>query len=214
MTTPHTIERIWPGYTVAVLASGPSLTPAIAGRLRKEADRVIAVNAAHRLAPWADALVALDGNWPAEYRTFEGMRITGVADDDLNALYIGPRFETIRLAEGHTIEVANSGLTAVRLAAQMGAATIILAGFDWPAREGHFYDDSPEEYPGNVEGLAAIVAELTAAGITVRAATPTVAVPTVPAVPAGKAPRAKAPAPTPAPTPMPAPADAVPEPAP
>lgn len=212
MTTPHTIERIWPGYTVAVLASGPSLTQALADRLRKEADRVIAVNAAHRLAPWADVLVALDGNWPADYRTFEGMRITGVADDDLNALYIGPRFEIIRLAEGHTIEVANSGLTAVRLAAQMGAATIILAGFDWPAREGHFYDDAPDVYPGNVEGLAAIVAELQAAGVTVRAATPTVAVPTAPHAHTGKAQRAKAPAPTPAPTPVPD--AAVPEPAP
>lgn len=194
MTTPHTIERIWPGLTVAVLASGPSLTPELVARLRRAADRVIVVNGAHRLAPWADVLVALDGNWPDEFRAFEGMRITAVADDSLNALYIGPRFETIRLAEGHHIEVANSGLTAVRLAAQLGAGTIILAGFDWPAQEGHFYDDPPEVYPGNVEGLAAIVAELTAAGVTVRAATHTVAVPgpTPAPTPAARTPRGKA----------------------
>jgi len=169
MTTPHRITAIWPGATVAVLASGPSLTQDRVAKLRRLATHVIAVNDAIRLAPWADMLVALDGNWPEHYRAFAGLRVTGVADDTLDALYIGPRFETIRLSAGHQIEVANSGLTAVRLAADLGAARVLLAGFDWPAQTGHFYDEVVEDYPGNVEGLAAIVADLRGRGIEVDA---------------------------------------------
>ena len=63
-----TVPRMWEGQTVAVLASGPSLTPALAQRLRVH--RTIAVNHAHRLAPWADMLLALDGGWPDELRQF------------------------------------------------------------------------------------------------------------------------------------------------
>lgn len=173
MTTPYALNPLWPGATVAVLASGPSLTPALAESMRLH--KTIAVNEAHRLAPWADVLVGLDGNWPAAWRAFPGQRLTGVADETLDADYIGPMWERVTLAPGHTIEIRNSGLAAVRIAAALGAARIVLAGFDHPRQPGHFYDDEVDagHYTGLAEGLAALTAELAARGIMVeRAALP------------------------------------------
>ena len=165
MTTTWKITPDWQGQTVAVLASGPNMSQEVADALRKH--RRIVVNFTHRLAPNADMLVAMDGNWPQELRDFAGLRVTGVQDDDLDALYIGPRWERVQIAPGHEIEVHNSGLTAVRIAAQMGASRIILAGFA-PETPGHWYDNQQDAYTGVAQGLAAIEAELTARGVIVE----------------------------------------------
>lgn len=165
MTTTWKITPDWQGQTVAVLASGPNMSREVADALREH--RRIVVNFTHRLAPDADMLVAMDGNWPQELRDFAGLRVTGVLDDELDALYIGPRWERVQIAPGHEIEVHNSGLTAVRIAAQMGAARIILAGFDLDT-PGHWYDGVQEEYTGVAQGIAALEAELTARGVTVE----------------------------------------------
>ena len=167
MTTPWQPNNEWAGATVAVLGSGPSMSAEVVEALREH--RTIAVNDAHRLAPGADMLVALDGNWPPAQREFAGMRVTGVADDELDALYCGPMYERVTLGPNHQIEIRNSGLAAVRIAAGMGAARIILAGFE-PDRPGHFYDDEVDTggYLGLAEGLAALIAELQARGIAVE----------------------------------------------
>lgn len=171
MTTPWKPNAEWQGATVAVFGSGPSLTPEAVEALR--ANFCIAVNHSCLMAPWADMLVALDGNWPQERREFEGMRVTGVADPDLDAFYIGSMYERVRVAPGHEIEIRNSGLAAIRIAAGMGASRIILAGFD-PERRGHLFGgeawqaESGEPYPGLTAGLAQITAELAARGVVVE----------------------------------------------
>ena len=168
MTTIWQPSGEWAGKTVAVLASGPNMSADIAKALRKH--KTIAVNFAVRAAPWADMLVALDGNWPQELRDFEGIRVTGVADETLDARYIGPQWERVKLGESHEIEIHNSGLSAVRLAARMGASKIILAGFEPEARR-HFYDDDEVdtgEYVGLTLALDALVQELRRAGVTVE----------------------------------------------
>lgn len=166
MTTLWHPNGEWAGATVAVLGAGPSLTADAVEAL--QVDRIVAVNFACRLAPEADMLVALDGNWPQELREFAGLRVTGVEDPELDALYVGPRWERVQLAPGHEVEIHNSGLAAIRIAAQMGAQRIMLFGFDHPGRRGHFYDDVEHEYFGLAEGLAQIAAELTARGVTVE----------------------------------------------
>ena len=168
MTTTWKITPDWQGQTVAVLASGPNMSQEVADALREH--RRIVVNFTHRLAPDADMLVAMDGNWPQELRDFAGLRVTGVLDDDLDALYIGPRWERVQMAPGHEIEVHNSGLTAIRIVAQMGASRIILAGFD-PENPRHWYDDEVDTgnvYTGLSKALEALTAELQAKGITVE----------------------------------------------
>lgn len=70
------VPRLWPGETVAILAGGPSLTADQVDYVRGKA-RVIAINNAYRLAPWADALYACDGEWWDSYRPeFAGLKIT------------------------------------------------------------------------------------------------------------------------------------------
>lgn len=168
MTQPWKNERAWAGQTVAVLATGPSVSQKVADALREH--RTIAVNEAIRVAPWADMLVALDGNWPQEFRDFAGLRLSGIDDESLDAFYIGHRFDRVTLAPGHIVEIRNSGLAAVRIAAEMGAARILLAGFDYPEQPGHFYDDEVDtgEYIGLAAGLAQLIAELRTAGIAVE----------------------------------------------
>lgn len=157
MTTPWKPAGEWAGETVAVLAGGPSMTEQLAERLR--AHRTIAVNHAHRMAPWADMLLALDGNWPQAWREFPGMRVTGVKDDTLDALYVGQMFEMVTLRAGHVVLIRNSGLAAIRVAARMGSAQIILAGFE-PEKWTPSFEGEPNPYVGVAEGLEAIRAEL------------------------------------------------------
>lgn len=174
MTTPWKITPDWAGQTVAVLASGPSLTPEVVAALARH--RCIAVNYSFLMAPDADMLVALDLNmqfWTAA-ADFAGLRVCGVASDEVDALYAGPRYERIHIGPGNTIETRNSGLAAIRIAAEMGATRIILAGFD-PEIQAHFEgrpnveaEPAPGRYPCLVEGLAAMTAELRATGIVVE----------------------------------------------
>lgn len=170
MTTTWTIPKLWEGETVAVLATGPSMSQDVADAL--SGHKRIVVNEGYRLAPDADMLVAMDGNWPQEYRDFPGMRVTGVKDDDLDAYYIGPRWERVRLENGAEVEIHNSGLTAIRVASALGAKKIIIAGFDGfvPGERIHYYDDEVDTgaYVGVTIGLKNIIAELSAKGVTVE----------------------------------------------
>lgn len=166
MTTEY-IKPDWVGKTVVILGGGPSMSQAVADALRQYDVRVV-VNDAHFLAPDADMLVALDGVWPDGYGTFAGLRVTGVHDGHEAAMYVGPMYERITLAPGHIVEVRNSGLAAIRLAADAGAARIILAGFE-PSTGAHWSGsttvglDVSAAYPGHLaEGLAALRTELAA----------------------------------------------------
>lgn len=170
MTTLWKITPEWKGKTVAVLACGPSMSAEVAAALAVD-HLCIVVNAAQRVAPWAAMMVALDP-WTYELedtRAFEGTRVCGVDVDGLDALYPGPMWERVTLAPGHVIEIRNSGLAAIRIAAALGASRIILAGFD-PEVPRHFYDDEVDtgDYVGLAPALVAITAELAAQGIQVE----------------------------------------------
>ena len=56
------VPPIWRGATVVCLGGGPSLTAADAAQCRGRA-RVIAINDAYRLVPWADLLYFCDYRW-------------------------------------------------------------------------------------------------------------------------------------------------------
>src|SRR5690349_21512799 len=63
---------VWPNSEVAILASGPSMTPKIADLVAdwksKAGNRkVIAINTTFKLAPWADVLFACDLPWWNHY---------------------------------------------------------------------------------------------------------------------------------------------------
>ncbi len=159
MTTPYSIPRMWDGETIAILGNGPTLQAELAAGARP--GRAIAANRAVAHAPWADMLVSIDGNWPAEAEHFEGMRVVGI-ESDLDALYVHLPHEVVTLGPGHVIHMRNNLLSAMRMAAAAGAAKIVLYGVD-PER----YEDI-HSFPGVAIGLAALTAELQAAGVQVE----------------------------------------------
>jgi hypothetical protein len=159
MTTPLTITRIWPGETVAILGNGPTLAAELESTERPT--RSIAVNCAVTVAPWADMLVSIDGNWPADAADYAGMRIMGI-ESDLDAHFVHMPHEVVRLGPSNEIHIRNNALSAIRIAAQAGAAKIVLFGFDTERYE------EIHDFPGVTIGLSALIAELQAQGIEVE----------------------------------------------
>ena len=166
MTTPWTITPDWQGATVAVLGAGPDMTAELAETARGH--KTIAVNRAVKFAPWADMFVALDPHHPfweeADRLQFKGLRVCGV-ECDIDALYPGLMYETVTIAQGNTVQIRNNALAAIRIAERMGAAKIILLGFD-PARYEEIHAHTG--FYGLTQGLEQITAELRAKGIAVE----------------------------------------------
>lgn len=136
-----TVPRIWSNATVAILAGGPSLTQADVDACRERA-RVLAIKNTIELAPWSDALYACDAKWWKAWPdtvSFQGPKfglevvrgrqdITILRQGADNGLETDPS----ALAKGQ-----NSGYQAINLAVHLGAAKIVLLGYDMqPAADG------------------------------------------------------------------------------
>lgn len=129
------VPRLFPGSTVACIGTGPSLLQEDVDLLRGKV-RVVAVNDAYRMAPWADVLHACDGKWWMWHRgvpQFQGPKFTL---DKLAARW--PGVKVLRNTGTQGIETdprslrtgRNSGYQAVNIAVHLGAKRIILLGYD------------------------------------------------------------------------------------
>jgi hypothetical protein len=140
------VPKAWPGETVVVIATGPSLTADDVDYCRGKA-RVIAINDATRLAPWADALYATDAKWWHWHK--------GVPE------YTGPKW-SLEHSQWHNTRALypdvqrlrntgpggrNSGYAAINLAVHYGASKIVLLGYDMQAVKGksHFFGEHPQK---------------------------------------------------------------------
>ena len=152
----------WRDSAAVCIAGGPSLTESQVGAVRaaheKGACRVIAVNDAYRLAPFADLLFFADSKWwewhreKPEFKAFAGQKCTiqstgaMVGDDEIHMLRNGGR-EGISRDSAELRTGGNSGHCALNIAAMAGAAHIALLGYD--ARQGenrkkHWFGDHPD----------------------------------------------------------------------
>jgi hypothetical protein len=176
------VPRLWPGQAVAILASGPSLAPTDVASVAAAGLPIIAIKEAQRLAPAADVLYACDAKWWKHFGPtlrFDGLRYalepTPYALTLRNTGMTGLETDPTGLRTGK-----NSGYQAINLAVHLGAAKIILLGFDMqPGKTGdHFF--GAHRYPGAVEPryydflqcFGTIAAPLAAAGVEVVNATP------------------------------------------
>lgn len=162
MTTPYTIERIWPGETVAIFASGPSMTAELAQTVRQY--HSIAVRTAFRRVPWADMLIGIDGPpnegfWD-ESKDFAGLRLIG-SECDVDALFVKIPHEVVTIGPMNTLHIRNNALAAMRIAVAAGAAKLLLLGFDTD-----LYESIHGVYL--TAGLAALTTELQAQGVVVE----------------------------------------------
>ena len=157
------VERAWSGGTVCILGGGPSLTGeqcAAVEAARKAAQvRVIAVNDAYLIAPWADICYFADASWHAwqvegrpkpklgltsadvraRFAAFAGQKCsiqnTGGSIDDaavhlLRNLHYPQNGTGLSLDPEYLVTGSNSGFQALNLAVLAGARTIVLLGFD------------------------------------------------------------------------------------
>lgn len=128
--------RAWPGETVFVLASGPSVLSIdlslLAGR------RVIAVKSSWSVYPGADVLFFADGRWwrDASLRpaAFRGMVVTTASElgSGFGLLLMRKIAPNLGLAESpDTVALARTSTTgAINLAVHFGARRIVLLGVD------------------------------------------------------------------------------------
>ena len=155
-----------------VAASGPSLTQEVADLCCGV--RLIVVNDAYRLMPWADVLYAADSQW---WKVHEGC--PGFVGERWMT-YVGKLGESRKvLAAQHKINIilgvresrfstdpsriclgkpgsGNSGFQAVNLAGLFGVKRIVLCGFDMRAVDGrqHFFGSHPKSLNPNQNFLA------------------------------------------------------------
>lgn len=137
------VPRMFAGETIVCLGTGPSLTQADVDAVRGRA-RVIAVNQAFKLAPWADVLYSSDQRWWPEQKgvpSFGGMKVGIVPRKrlkpspfahcaDVTMLHntgpLGLELDPAGLRHGK-----NSGYAAINLAVHLGAARILLLGYNF-----------------------------------------------------------------------------------
>jgi hypothetical protein len=152
MATPWQVPvDLWKGKTVAILASGPSLSAEQVELVRAHKLPCIAINNSVVLAPWADALFAADVSWWCRYQSvglaFQGLKTT---------THDSVPFEQVKLLrptgfKGYdhtpgTIRTGiNSGYQATHVAMQAGASRILLLGVDMSVKHGvHWHGSHPE----------------------------------------------------------------------
>ncbi len=138
------LKGLWVGQRVVCMASGPSLHADDVDKVRDSGLRTIVVNTTYTIAPWADALYAMDTAWWAvharDVTLFRGMKLCAAQAAERH----GAKFIS---GTGAVKAAGNSGAGAIVLAAHMGASEIILLGYDCKkADDGrvHWHGDHPK----------------------------------------------------------------------
>lgn len=186
---------LWRGETVFVLGGGASLRRHCIGSLRGRG-RVLAINDAFLLAPWADLLYWADRKWFDWNRGDIGRHVGGfrvtranIPEVERDGLAFHSMLHNTRdvVAQDRSqLAGPDSGANALNLALHLGAARAILLGFDM--RPGHWHErhrqaSDPVSYSGRFiphhEKMAPILAR---AGLEVRNATPGSALTCYPAI--------------------------------
>ncbi len=187
-----TPARVYPpqlsqGGTVVCLATGPSLTQTDCEYVRSKAV-VIAINDAHRLAPWADVLYSSDRKWWPHHKgvpTFHGLKFgIGSAPGKRNPFSGLPDVQVLTNTGYTGLELArhglkngrNSGYAAINLAVHLGAQRIVLLGYNMSSAGGrvHFFGRHPAPlsnpdslFPSFRRAFQALVEPLKALGVEV-----------------------------------------------
>lgn len=150
------IPPMFAGQTVAVLASGPSMSQAVADRVRHLPR--IAINSTYRLAPDADVIYASDSMWWQQNP--DALRSTGIKACVEAVPNIAPNVpEIVRVLRntgrdgldqhpGCVRTLNNSGGVGIQIAMHARAARVLLLGFDMRGGHWHPQHERPLGNPG------------------------------------------------------------------
>lgn len=152
------IPRCFKGETVVIIASGASLTQADIDYCQGKA-KVVVINDNHRLAPWADLLYAADPQWWDRYGgvpEFKGQKWTQdkEAAERYGLHHVAGYWNPGISTDPHHIHYGwNSGFQAANLVFLMGAARILLLGFDMKMTAGkrHWFGNHPGELNRDID---------------------------------------------------------------
>lgn len=147
----------WAGDRAFIIATGPSLAPQDVDAVRGQG-RVIVVNKAYLLAPWADILFSIDRQfWDGVQPEFAGEKwtVAGCSSILAHGLNWTESIKQPGISDRRLHWTAGSGGTAINLAFLFGCDPIILLGFDMrmgvDAETGeeraHFHPDYPRSNP-------------------------------------------------------------------
>jgi hypothetical protein len=135
-----TVQPAWEGETCCVIGCGPSLT-------QKDVDltwghcRVIAVNDAYRMAPWADVCYFSDLRWwkwhaeKPQFQAFRGAKcsvengIGIVPDTEVHVLH-NHGTQGLSLKPDGVMTGQHGGYAAINFAVLAGCKRVLLLGFD------------------------------------------------------------------------------------
>lgn len=187
----------WGGKIAVCIASGPSLCAediALVRRAHSEGRcKVLVVNREFESAPWADAMYAADlafwqSYWNEIRSAFPGERWTV---DVRAARQFGLQLLRRARGEGFSVEPGtintggNSGFQALHIAAQWGAARIVLLGYDMQRTQGkeHHFGRHKNRLPNGagfkdwIPRFRPLIRDLEARGVRVVNATRETALP-------------------------------------
>lgn len=182
------VPRSWAGDPCFILGGGPSLAAVDVSALRGRG-RIIAINNAHEIAPFADLCYFADLRWFIEaypgygncrkLESFPGPIVTRaerIEHERLTVLRL--RYDGKAAYSRYPTTIAGwcSGANAINIAALAGADPIVLFGFDMHGRNwhpGHPIPPKPGIYEKHfIPSLTRMAAELARDGVTVINATP------------------------------------------
>lgn len=145
MAKPWKVPRMWEGMTVAILASGASMSREVADAVVGRVPTIV-INNTFELAPEADLLYGCDAKMWQHYEgalAFRGLKVT--IDPSLSARSVKLLHNSGQ--SGYDPDPANlrtglnSGFQALQLAVHAGASRILLLGFDMHGS--HWFGDHP-----------------------------------------------------------------------
>jgi hypothetical protein len=150
-----TPRRIWEGHTVVVMASGPSMS-AEDSRKVSHLPR-IAVNNTYKLVEDVDIVYAADAAWWRENPQVQELNGIKVSITPLHGVHpCVPEYVRVLRATGvdgfdenpsNLRTGGNSGYQAIHLAAHLGAARILLLGYDMQGSHWHGAHNPPLKNP-------------------------------------------------------------------
>lgn len=181
-----TVPPMWDGRTVAILASGPSMSQAVADAVR--ALPRIAINTTYRLAPDADIVYGCDPAWwnaHPEAAACSGVKLAlEHAPGKTMTTPEGVRFLRNTGRRGFDPSPAcirtgdNSGAQALQVAVHAHAARVLLLGFDMQGGHWHgahpagLVQSGPAHYRKFVAGFRVLAAELARLPVEILNCTP------------------------------------------
>ena len=132
----------WRGRTVVCAASGPSISAEDLEMVRAAGLMLICVNNTWELAPWAEAMVAMDTAW---WRAYGKKVEAGFAGERVGFTSQACKFGASFTTYGHVMHnFGNSGAAAIAAAVRGRAARVLLLGYDCLPR-----DDGQMHWHGN-----------------------------------------------------------------